>query len=80
MVRAAVTAKLGLGVGAACAAALQLRALLATRPEPGLEARIWEWDDHAMAASSSTSATVLPWPAHRRPSSTVHDPDLPGGA
>ena len=70
-------------VGAVCVAALQLRALLATRPEPGLEAaRIWEWDEPAAVAAStlaSTSATVLPWPAHRRPS-TVHDPDLPGGA
>jgi hypothetical protein len=83
MVRAAVMAKLGLGVGAVCAAALQLRALLATRPEPELEAaRIWEWDEPAAVAAStstSTSATVLPWPAHRRPS-TVHGPDLPGGA
>jgi hypothetical protein len=80
IVRAAVTAKLGLGAGALCAAALQLRALLATRPEPGLEARVWEWDEPTVtASSSSTLATVLPWPAHRRPS-TVHDPDLPGGA
>jgi hypothetical protein len=80
IVRAAVTAKLGLGAGAVCAAALQLRALLATRPEPGPEARTWEWDEPAVAASSPTLATVLPWPAHRRPSTTVHDPDLPGGA
>jgi hypothetical protein len=33
----------------------------------------------AATASSSTSATVLPWPSFRRPG-TVDDPDLPGGA
>ena len=32
------------------------------------------------AAVTSTSATVLPWPGPRRPSSYDHDPDLPGGA
>ena len=31
------------------------------------------------ASSSTTSATVLPWPRHRRPD-TLNDPDLPGGA
>jgi hypothetical protein len=38
------------------------------RPEP------------ASATSGSTSATVLPWPSHRRPPTFVDDPDLPGGA
>jgi hypothetical protein len=38
------------------------------RPEP------------ATAAPSSTSATVLPWPSHRRPGTVFDDPDLPGGA
>jgi hypothetical protein len=38
------------------------------RPEP------------ASAASGSTSATVLPWPSHRRPPTFFDDPDLPGGA
>jgi hypothetical protein len=104
IVRAAVTAKLGLGIGALTAAALQLRALLSARealeeagPEPELEdIRLWDWDDQplhlvggrasqrreaAVAASSSTLATVLPWPSHRRPGSfDENDPDLPGGA
>jgi hypothetical protein len=31
------------------------------------------------ATSTTTSATVLPWPAHRRPDTANH-PDLPGGA
>ena len=152
-VRAAVTAKLGLGAGAVTAAALHLRALLAAQgraaegggagglagavdnaahpfpdsatlphrggrvPGPGFEAaQLWDWDDddledwddaalpderfagashlpelhvvggrasrrpgRAATASSSTSATVLPWPSFRRPG-TVDDPDLPGGA
>jgi hypothetical protein len=38
------------------------------RPEP------------ASATSGSTSATVLPWPNHRRPPTFFDDPDLPGGA
>ena len=38
------------------------------RPEP------------ASATSGSTSATVLPWPSHRRPPTFFDDPDLPGGA
>ena len=144
-VRAAVTAKLGLGGGAVTAAALHLRALLAAQgraaeglgpgglagavdnpahPVPGSAtlphrgarvpglgfegAQLWDWDDTALSderfaaashlpelhvvggrasrrpgravtASSSTSATVVPWPGHRRPG-TVDDPDLPGGA
>jgi hypothetical protein len=161
-VRAAVTAKLGLGVGAVTAAALRLRSLLAaegpaaegpaaggaggvdnaghpfsgsaTLPHrggrapdlgfeaaqhPGIEtAQLWDWEDEDLqkwdgaalpderfpaaarvpelhvvggrasrrpqrtatpSSSSSTSATVLPWPRHRRPG-TVDDPDLPGGA
>jgi hypothetical protein len=84
-------------------------------PHPGFEAaQLWDWDDDPLVAadwddpelfdeaarvselhvvggrasrrpqraattSSSTSATVLPWPRHRRPG-TVDDPDLPGGA
>jgi hypothetical protein len=117
IVRAAVTAKLGLGIGALTAAALQLRSLLSAQAKAaaGIEgARLWDWDDEplgfeawddpdppderfgaarvpelhvvggrasrrrhpAATSSSSTSATVLPWPSHRRPD----DPDLPGGA
>ncbi|HEV2893856.1 MAG TPA: hypothetical protein VG411_08895 [Actinomycetota bacterium] len=176
IVRAAVTAKLGLGIGALTAAALQLRSLLSAQaraaagaegmermegadgiegpagavdnhrharhpsatlphrggryPQPGLEgasfegapvggARLWDWDDEplgfeawddqgppsderfgtalvpelhvvggrasrgrqpATTAPSTTLATVLPWPGHRRPGTFDDDPDLPGGA
>src|SRR5918995_1593839 len=34
----------------------------------------------ATTASSTTLATVLPWPSHRRPGTFADDPDLPGGA
>ena len=176
IVRAAVAAKLGLGIGALTAATLQLRSLLSAQaksaagaegmdgadgikgpgpvdshrharhpsatlphrggrsPRPGLEgasfegapvgdapvagARLWDWDDEplgfeawddpgppderfgaarvpelhvvggrasrrrqpATTASSTTLATVLPWPSHRRPGTFADDPDLPGGA
>ncbi|HSO52891.1 MAG TPA: hypothetical protein VL330_09115, partial [Actinomycetes bacterium] len=120
IVRAAVTAKLGLGIGALTAAALQLRSLLSAPAGASFEdapvggARLWDWDDEplgfeawddpgppderfgaalvpelqvvggrasrrrhpATTASSTTLATVLPWPSHRHPD----DPDLPGGA
>ena len=140
LVRAAVTAKLGLGLGLVAAATLHLRSLLATQqaepedleaevleavdslehpffgpatlphrggrdPAPRLEgAQLWDWDDSELfdeapawvpelhvvggrasrrpepaPTSSTTSATVLPWPRHRRPD-TLNDPDLPGGA
>jgi hypothetical protein len=149
IVRAAVTAKLGLGIGALTAATLQLRSLLSAQAKAaagaeGIErldgadgidgaslqgasfegapvggARLWDWDDEplgfeawddpgppderfggaarvpelhvvggrasrrrhrATTASSSTLATVLPWPSHRRPGTLDDDPDLPGGA
>ena len=44
------------------------------RPQPAARG-----PERAAPASSSTSATVLPWPSSRRPG-TVDDPDLPGGA
>ncbi|HEV2896162.1 MAG TPA: hypothetical protein VG411_20650, partial [Actinomycetota bacterium] len=77
-----------LGVGALTAATLQLRSLLSAQamaagrsPRPGL----WDWDDEplgfeATTAPSTTLATVLPWPSHRRPPTFFDDPDLPGGA
>jgi hypothetical protein len=147
IVRAAVAAKLGLGIGALTAATLQLRSLLsaqgpaargvdnvahpssgsATLPHRGGRApdlgfgaaQLWDWDDEplgfeawddpglpdderfgaarvpelhvvggrasrrrqpATTASSTTLATVLPWPSHRRPGTFDDDPDLPGGA
>ncbi|HEX7147077.1 MAG TPA: hypothetical protein VF512_06175, partial [Actinomycetota bacterium] len=102
IVRAAVTAKLGLGIGALTAAALQLRSLLSAQAKAAAAesasfdegALLWDWDSElhvgggrasrrrepAATASSSTLATVLPWPSHRRPGFFDDDPDLPGGA
>ncbi|HET7518354.1 MAG TPA: hypothetical protein VFN05_11785, partial [Actinomycetes bacterium] len=44
------------------------------RPQPATRR-----PEGAAPTSSSTSATVVPWPSSRRPG-TVDDPDLPGGA
>jgi len=78
VVRAAVTAKLGLGLGAAVAAAVRLRPALLGRSDAGEPAEappdVPGWFDDA----SQPLATVLPWPGQRR--ATIPDPDLPGGA
>jgi hypothetical protein len=97
MVRAAVTAKIGLGVGALIAAGLRLRGTLLDRAVPGAAptgmpetAPTGPAGRHLVVvgaptreparepAATSASATVLPWPGSRNPSTV--DPDLPGGA
>jgi|RhiMetdeSRZDD1v2_1073273.scaffolds.fasta_scaffold134650_3 hypothetical protein len=80
MVRAAVAAKIGLGLGALAAAGLRLRTTLAGQavvPEavdsPG--------HPDPRAEDGPILATVLPWPGSRRHSfDDLDDPDLPGGA
>jgi hypothetical protein len=83
VVRVAVTAKIGLGVGALVAAGLRLRATVRDW-DPAEE----DWDpagldlpvhDRGAPAPEPALATVLAWPGPRR-SGTLDDPDLPGGA
>jgi hypothetical protein len=74
VVRAAVTAKIGLGLGALAAAGLRLPGTVDTMTDgPGA-------DDPA--EDEPVLATVLPWPGGRRFDSfdDLDDPDLPGGA
>jgi hypothetical protein len=74
VVRAAVTARIGLGLGALAAAGLRLPGTVDTMTDgPGA-------DDPA--EDEPVLATVLPWPGGRRFDSfdDLDDPDLPGGA
>jgi len=73
VVRAAVTAKIGLGLGALAAAGRRLRGI--SQP-PAADA------DAPAVEDEPVLATVLPWPGGRRLDrfDDLDDPDLPGGA
>jgi hypothetical protein len=80
MVRAAVAAKIGLGLGALAAAGLRLRTTLAGQ---GVAPGAGDSPEHPdpPAEDGPVLATVLPWPGSRRHSfDDLDDPDLPGGA
>ena len=95
MVRGAVTAKIGLGLGALAAAGLRLHGTLAAqvegpdrpeapadRPESGVPGAGAPGAD-AGAEDEPVLATVLPWPGgrgRRLDTYELDDPDLPGGA
>jgi hypothetical protein len=78
MVRAAVAAKIGLGLGALAAAGLRL-----TLAGQGVAPGAGDSPEHPdpPAEDGPVLATVLPWPGSRRHSfDDLDDPDLPGGA
>jgi hypothetical protein len=86
VVRAAVTAKIGLGLGALAAAGLRLPGAVDSR-EHADRREVADADAHARltddpAEHEPVLATVLPWPGGRRLDSfdDLDDPDLPGGA
>jgi hypothetical protein len=94
MVRAAVTARIGLGLGALAAAGLRLHSTLAAQvegpdqpeepadwPEEGVDSRGHAPGADGAAEDEPVLATVLPWPGGRRLDTyDLDDPDLPGGA
>jgi hypothetical protein len=88
VVRTAVTAKIGLGLGALTAAALRLQRTLPI-PVEDRHDQGWNWFEQGPEAGGDTGAerpepalaTVLPWPGRRADRfDHLDDPDLPGGA
>jgi hypothetical protein len=81
LVRAAVTAKIGLGLGALAAAGLRLPGAVGSREHAGQPMTDGS-DGDDPAEDEPVLATVLPWPGGRRLDSfdDLDDPDLPGGA
>jgi hypothetical protein len=81
LVRAAVTAKIGLGLGALAAAGLRLPGAVDSREHADQPMTDGSGGDDPVE-DEPVLATVLPWPGGRRLDSfdDLDDPDLPGGA
>jgi hypothetical protein len=81
LVRAAVTAKIGLGLGALAAAGLRLPGAVDSREHADQPMTDGSGGDDPVE-NEPVLATVLPWPGGRRLDSfdDLDDPDLPGGA